>query len=122
MIQEEIYKENILDHYKDPQNKGKLESPNKTNTEHNPLCGDEITVYINIKDKSIQEIRWEGQGCAISQASMSILTDHILGSCTEDIKQMTKEDIIKLLGIKISPGRMKCATLSIKTIQGALEK
>tara|TARA_Y100000034_G_C6843293_1_gene381754 strand:+ start:921 stop:1283 length:363 start_codon:yes stop_codon:yes gene_type:complete len=116
-----IYTENILDLYKNPKNKGQLENPTHQNHRNNPLCGDEITIQLIIKNKKIEEVKFQGQGCAISQASASLLTDKIKNMSIEDVKNLNKDDILNLLNIPISPGRLKCAVLSLDTIKGALE-
>jgi nitrogen fixation protein NifU and related proteins len=116
---QEIYKENIIDHYKHPHNKGKIDH-NKTHRELNTSCGDELTIYLNVKNNIIEDISFEGHGCAISQASVSMLTDKLKGMTIEETLKLTQHDILELLGIPISYVRMKCALLSIKTVQGAL--
>ena len=116
---QEIYKENIIDHYKHPHNKGKIDH-NKTHRELNTSCGDELTIYLNIKNNIIENISFEGHGCAISQASVSMLTDKLKGMTIEETLKLNKDDILELLGIPISIVRMKCALLSLKTVQGAL--
>jgi len=114
-----MYKENILDHYKHPHNKGKIKH-NSSFREINPVCGDELTVFLDIKDGKVANVSFEGQGCAISQAGISILTDEIKGKDIKEVKKMKSEDIYKLLGIPISVNRIKCALLSLKTITGAI--
>ncbi len=116
---QEIYKENIIDHYKYPHNKGKI-NHNKTHRELNTSCGDELTIYLNIKKNIIENISFEGHGCAISQASVSMLTDKLKGMTIEETLKLNKDDILEMLGIPISYVRMKCALLSLKTVQGAL--
>ena len=119
-MEEEIYRENVMDHYRCPRNKCLL--PNCTIKHHasNPLCGDEITVYINIKNDKVKEITFTGDGCAISQASISMLTEKIKGLPIEEVKKLNNEDILKLLGIKISYQRTKCALLSLKVVHQGL--
>jgi len=119
---EEMYKENILDHYKEPHNKGKLENPTVTHNELNPVCGDMITIHLKIEDKIIKDVTFTGSGCAISQSSVSMLTDELKGKTLEEFHKLNKDYIYELLGIPISPNRMKCALLSLKTAQGAIQK
>ena len=120
--EEEIYKENILDHYKHPHNSGKLASCSFDHKEHNPICGDIIHMYVEVDDKHVvSDVTFEGDGCAISQASVSMLTDFIKGKPLEDLKKITREDILGLLGIKIGVVRMKCALLSLKTLHKGIE-
>jgi nitrogen fixation NifU-like protein len=120
-MSEELYKENILDHYKNPRNKGKLENCH-CHKESNPLCGDEIILYLVIEEGKIKEVKFEGYGCAISQASVSMLTEKLKGMLVEKAKTLTHDDIVKMLSIPISPVRMKCALLSLKTLHKGLEK
>ncbi len=117
---EEIYKENIIDHYKYPHNKGEIKFTIK-HQELNPVCGDEITIYIRIKDRKIEDVSFTGHGCAISQASISMLTDKIKGMKIDKVNDLTKEDVLEMLGIPISYVRMKCALLSLKVVQEGLE-
>ena len=118
--EEELYKENILDHYKHPHNKRNLAGATFSHREFNPLCGDQIQVYLQIKKKKVQDVSFEGSGCAISQAAASMLTDDIKGKNIEEIKKMGPWDIFNLLGIRISPARSKCALLGLRAVQGAL--
>lgn len=120
--EEELYKENILDHYKHPHNKQKLEKYTCSHREFNPLCGDEITIFVSVKKSVIDNISFQGNGCAISQASASMLTDSIKGKTVEEVKRLGPWDVFNLLGIRISHTRSKCALLSLKTIQTALKE
>ena len=120
-MDEEIYKENIIDHYKNPHNKREIKGCPVKHKERNPLCGDEITVFIDIKDGRVVDASFKGHGCAISQAAISMLTDKIKGMSVEEAKALSKEDVFKLLGIKVGPVRMKCALLSLKTVLRGIE-
>lgn len=120
--EEELYKENILDHYKCPHNYKKLEKCTCSLRKKNSSCGDEITVYLTIKDGVCVDASFQGNGCAISQAATSMLTDSIKGKKVEEIKNITKEDVLSLLGVQVVPVRMKCALISLQTVQGALQK
>ncbi len=117
--EEQVYKENILDHYKHPHNKGELKGI--SHRELNPTCGDEIIAYLDIKDNKVTDVSFTGQGCAISQAAISMLTDEVKGKSLAEIKKMKSEDVYRLLGIPINITRIKCALLSLKTIQGAVK-
>jgi len=119
---DEIYKENIIDHYKNPHNFGELKSPTHKHKEHNPLCGDNIEVFIKVNKNKIEDVKFIGKGCAISIASMSMLSDMIKGKNIKDIEKLTKDDMMKMLGINVGIGRIKCALLSLKTVSKALEK
>lgn len=120
--EEEIYRENILDHYREPHNAGILVEYHVKHRELNPMCGDEITVFIQLDhhDK-VTAIKFDGHGCAISQASMSMLSDEIKGKSLDQIMKMAKTDILKMLGIPIGIVRMKCALLSLKVVQNGIE-
>lgn len=119
--EQEMYKENILDHYKSPRNKKVLEEYTFTHQEHNPLCGDEIKCYVLLNHTAIKDISFTGQGCAISQAAASLLTEELHGKPIELIKKMGPWDVYNLLGIPISHTRSKCALLALKTIQRGLD-
>jgi nitrogen fixation NifU-like protein len=118
---EDFYRENILDHYRNPRNKGQLEDPTHTHEEDNPLCGDVIRIDLHVNDQNvIDEVRFDGQGCAISQASASMLTELIEGKTLEEAKELSKEDILEALGIEIGPVRLKCALLSLKVLKAGV--
>src|SRR3989338_8816217 len=116
-----IYKEHILDLYKNPHNKGNLENPTYEFSKNNPLCGDEIKIQIITEKDKIKDIRFSGEGCAISQASASMLTDKIKNMPLKKIKNLNKDDILEMLKIPISYTRIKCALLPLDAIKGALE-
>jgi nitrogen fixation NifU-like protein len=117
---EMMYQENILDHYKSPRNFGRLAGATVHHHEHNPLCGDEIEMFLVIKDNKIADVMFNGHGCAISQASASMLTEQIKGKSIEELKKITKESILEMLGIPISPVRLKCALLSLDTLKNSI--
>jgi nitrogen fixation NifU-like protein len=115
---EDFYRENILDHYRNPRNKGRLEHPTHTHEESNPLCGDVIRIDLHVnEDNVIDQVRFDGHGCAISQASASMLTEMIQGKTLDEAKALSKEDILEALGIEIGPVRLKCALLSLKVLK-----
>lgn len=113
----DMYAENILDHYKNPRNYGKLQSPTAVYKDSNPLCGDEVEIEVALKGDEIEEIGFTGQGCAISQASTSMLTEVIKGKAINYVKDLTQDDVLSFLGISIGPTRMKCALLGLRTLQ-----
>src|SRR5574340_262874 len=115
--EDELYKENILDHYRNPHNKRKIEQATIMCKELNPSCGDEIELFLKIEDGKIADASFQGQGCAISQASVSMLTDAVKGKKVEDAGHMHEKEVIGMLGIPLGPSRMKCALLSLKTLQ-----
>lgn len=113
----EMYQENIIDHYKNPCNKQALPSCSVCHSNVNPLCGDQITIYANIHEGLVTHITFTGQGCAISQAAASILTETFQGRTVPDLQSFTSDDMLKLLGIPISTVRRKCALLAFATLQ-----
>jgi nitrogen fixation NifU-like protein len=118
---EDFYRENILDHYRNPRNKGRLEHPTHMHEEHNPLCGDVIRIDLHVnEDNIIDQVRFDGHGCAISQASASMLTEMIQGKTLDEAKALSKEDILETLGIEIGPVRLKCALLSLKVLKASV--
>lgn len=117
-----IYTEIILDLYKNPLNKGVIENPTHECFRNNPLCGDEIKIQLILENNKIKEVKFSGQGCAISQASASLLTEKIRNMPVSEAKNLNKEDILNTLHIPISPVRLKCALLSLDALKGALEK
>ncbi|HLD15927.1 MAG TPA: SUF system NifU family Fe-S cluster assembly protein [Candidatus Nanoarchaeia archaeon] len=114
---EDIYRENIMDHYKNPRNFGKLENANIEFHDYNPLCGDEITVQLKTNGDEIKGIKFSGRGCALSMATASILTEEIKGKAIKDVEKLTNEDIFKMIGINVSPSRIKCVLLSLSAIK-----
>lgn len=116
-----MYKENILDHYKNPRNFGKIENASVQHHETNPLCGDELDMYIVIgKGRKIADVKVYPRGCAISIASASMLSEEIKGKDIDELKKLTKENILEMLGIPISPVRLKCALLSLDTLKNSI--
>jgi len=117
---DDLYRDYILEHYRRPHNFGVLDNATTTQEGANPLCGDRITLQLRVTDGQIAGVGFTGRGCAISQASTSLLTDEIKGKGVDAAAAITSGDILELLGIEISPARMKCALLSLETLQGAL--
>jgi len=114
-----LYRDYILDHYKNPRNFGRLEPHDLEAHDHNPLCGDELGVHLRVEDGKIAELAFHGQGCAISQAAASIAGEELIGMQVDDIGALGAGWVIDLLGIPISPTRRKCALLSLKVMRGA---
>ena len=109
--------ENILDHYRNPRNYGELENPDIHSKDSNPLCGDVIELSIKVKDGVISDVKFKGKGCAISQASASMLTERLIGMSVEEATKLSRDDILNMLGVELSPVRLKCALLSLKVLK-----
>lgn len=114
------YREYILDHYRNPRNYGTLEHPDIHMEDSNPLCGDQLMMDLKVKDGHVTEVRFHGRGCAISQASASMLSEMIEGKPVEDVVALGKDDVLDALGISISPARTKCAFLSLRVLHRGL--
>jgi nitrogen fixation NifU-like protein len=114
---DQFYREYILDHYKNPRNFGRLQDADISHEEENPLCGDVVGIDLKLNDGNIEDVRFHGRGCAISQASASLLTERLKGMSLDDAKRIGKEDVLDELGIEISPARIKCALLSLKVLK-----
>lgn len=115
-----LYQENLLDHYRNPRNWGTLPHPTHTGSAENPTCGDRLEVDIDVQRDKIKAIRFRGVGCAVSQASASLLSEHVLGMKTEEVLSLTRETTLRLVGVPLSPVRMKCALLSLETLHQAI--
>jgi nitrogen fixation NifU-like protein len=116
---DDMYREIILEHYKHPHNAGTLEHPDISHEDSNPLCGDRVRIDLQVQSGIITDIRFQGRGCAISQASASLLTDEIKGKPVEAVTAFSKDDMLDLIGIPLdkNPVRIKCALLALKTLK-----
>jgi nitrogen fixation NifU-like protein len=114
------YREYILDHYRNPRNYGQLEHPDAHAEDSNPLCGDQLAIDLQIEGDQVTAVRFRGRGCAISQASASMLSEMIEGRSVEEVRALGKDDVLDALGIPISPARMKCAFLSLRVLHRSL--
>jgi len=114
------YREYILDHYRNPRNYGKLEQPDVHAEDSNPLCGDQLTLDLQIEDDHVTAVRFQGRGCAISQASASMLSEMIEGKTIQEIIRLGKDEVLDALGIAISPARTKCAFLCLRVLHRGL--
>ena len=117
---DDLYRDYILEHSRRPHNFGVLEAPTASHEGANPLCGDRITMQLGIRDGKVAEVAFTGRGCAISQASASLLTDEVKGMTVDAATAYRADDLLDLLGIDISPARLKCAMLSLETLGAAL--
>ncbi len=119
----DLYRENILEHYKNPQNYGSLENPDASITDTNPLCGDRLTLEINCDDRSIlTDIAFTAKGCALSVASASLLCENVKGKCLKDIENFDYNYMQELLEIKVGVGRAKCVLLPLGALHKAIKK
>lgn len=117
-MSDDIYREIILDHYRNPRNKGKLSNADVSIHDSNPLCGDEIDIHLKVEKDKIKEIKFEGRGCAISQASASMLTEMVMDKPLTVVKDLTKKDVLENIGLmNLGPARIKCALLSLKVLK-----
>ena len=112
-----LYRELILDHYKHPRKQGKLEGATFTHRELNPLCGDEITFSLLLRDGRVADARFQGKGCAISQAAASLLAESLPGRAVAEVQQMQRAQMFDLLGISVGPARVKCAMLGLVAVK-----
>ena len=119
---DQLYREVILDHYKNPRGHGLLDAADGVAEGQNPLCGDEVTVSVRFDGDVIADVGFEGRGCAISQAATSMLTELVVGRSADEVARMPKEELLEEIGIPLSPVRLKCAILGFGTLKVALHK
>ena len=116
-----LYRDFILEHYRNPHNKGVLDPHDLHFADSNPTCGDEMSMTLRVEDDRISDVAFDGRGCAISQASASILTDELRGKSLDEIREMDPKQLLEEIGVPIGPARLKCALLSYKVLQGAVQ-
>lgn len=119
LVMDDLYKELIIDHYQHPHNHGTLADATNTYEDSNPLCGDRIRMEMKIQDGVVTDIKFTGKGCAISQASASMLTDEVKGKSVQELKNIDKQTVLDMLGIPLGPSRVKCALLPLKVIKAS---
>jgi nitrogen fixation NifU-like protein len=117
---DELFRENILEHYRHPRCHGTIEHPDITFEDANPLCGDRIRMDFRIKDGVLEQVRFSGVGCSISQASASMLCEEVEGRPLEEIRKLGRDDVLEMLGIELGPVRLKCALLALKTLKAGV--
>ncbi len=115
-----LYREAILDHYRNPRNQGTLDPADFSYEDVNPLCGDEIRIDVRTDGERVTDVRFSGRGCAISQAAASILMEMVEGQPLDEVKAISREDLLEELGVPISPARMKCAMLGLKVLKAGI--
>ena len=121
---DQLYREVILDHYKNPRGHGVIEDADAEAEGQNPLCGDEVSVYVAFGEdgETIEDVKFSGRGCAISQAATSMLTEMVTGRTATEIAELPKEELLEEVGIPLTPVRLKCALLGLGTLKVALHK
>ena len=118
---DDLYREVIIEHYKHPSYRGRLDPHDIQFADNNPLCGDHIEITLRTDDQGkVADARFNGHGCAISQASADLLMESIIGKSVEDVKQLSKQDVLDMLGIDLGPVRLKCALLSLKVLKAGV--
>ncbi len=122
-MSDDIYREIILDHYRNPRNKGKIDNPDVVIHDSNPLCGDQIDIYLKVVEGQIKDIKFDGKGCAISQASASMLTEMVMEKPLTTAKDISKDEVLENIGLtNLGPARIKCALLSLKVLKMGMVK
>ena len=118
---DDLYREVIIEHYKNPSYRGKLDPHDISFADNNPLCGDHIQIDLRVDSNGVvSDARFDGHGCAISQASADLLVESIIGRSVEEVKQLNKQNILDMLGIDLGPVRLKCALLSLKVLKAGV--
>ena len=118
----DINMQNILEHYKNPDNYGVIDDCTHEHFSKNISCGDEVTVYLKVSDNKLSDLKFEARGCAISVAALSMLSDEIIGMSVEDVLQVDKDLVLEMLGIDVGPVRLKCALIGLEAVKEALRK
>ena len=115
---DDLYREQILDHYKNPHKKGLISPADIDYEEDNPVCGDHLHLTVQLDENNrVKDVGWDGEGCAISQASASMLYESLIGKTLDEIRSVSKDEILEMLGIELGPVRLKCALLSLKVLK-----
>ena len=122
MTADDLYREVILDHYKNPRGHGVIEEPDAHAEGQNPLCGDDVAIFVSLEDNTIEHVRFRGRGCAISQAATTMLTEMVRGRTADDVAGISKEELLEEVGIPLTPVRLKCALLGLGVLKVALHR
>ena len=117
-----LYREQLLDIYKDPSNRGTLSDKDIEVTEKNPFCGDVLTLQLKIEDGIIKDVAFDGGACVVTIASSALLTEELRGKMLEEAKAITKQDVLDMLGVELTTSRVKCATLILEAVSSALRR
>ena len=119
---EELYRDNILDHYKNPRSHGEIEQADAQAEGMNPLCGDEVSIFVALDGDTIEDIKFRGRGCAISQAATSMLMEMVKGRSAAEVADMSRDELLDEVGIPLTPVRLKCALLGLGVLKVALHR
>lgn len=119
-LDDQLFREHVLDHYRNPRHHGALEHPDFTYEDSNPLCGDRIRVDVRVKDGVVADVGFSGHGCSVSQAAASMLCEHIAGRSLDEVKRIGRQDVLDMLGVELGPVRLKCALLALKTLKAGV--
>ena len=122
MSLDELYREVIIDHYKNPRGHGVIEAADAEAEGQNPLCGDEVAVFVSLDGDTIEDVKFRGRGCAISQAATSMLMEMVKGRTVEEVGEMPKEELLEEVAIPLTPVRLKCALLGLGVLKVALHR
>ena len=119
----DMYRQQILDHYRNPRNQGELPEPTFSHEGYNPSCGDELEFDVELRDdeETIERVAFRGEGCAISQASASMLSQELPGMTLDEVADLDRDDVLDMLGVEVTPMRIKCAVLAEKVVQDGAE-
>jgi nitrogen fixation protein NifU and related proteins len=119
---DEMYREVILDHYKNPRGHGVIDDADAAAEGQNPLCGDEVSIFVTFDGETIEDVKFRGRGCAISQAATSMLMEMVKGRSARDVAEMSRDELLEEVGIPLTPVRLKCALLGLGVLKVALNK
>jgi nitrogen fixation NifU-like protein len=118
----DVYRQELMDIFKDPSHKGKLTDPSVSVSQNNPMCGDKLTLYLDINEGKIKDVRFEANACAVSIISTELLAETLVGQKLEDAKKLTKEEFLKMMDLNLTTSRIKCATLALTALHEAIQK